>query len=159
MARPSRYARTIPDSVGPTPILLLRASRDEASLAIGLSQVASKLLEIPFTILGYGVEASENSPKKPWDWLIARIRSITWGFPLLAVISFWLVKNPTTAVLPFWQSAVFLSFEVFNVFSASWLVFGYFLTVVAVGFWEPKAWLWSTVEVDASPEMQNCQIK
>ena len=131
-SRPSKFVTSPePNAHGSVQLFLLRATRDEASLAIGLAQSLNWLLTVPIRWWGGGWRARTKV------LIVALLGApvFIYAVNLLPLPKFWkgfMMDLPTA------------------IGGALYLV-GYALVALSVGFYDIRSWPYTTVEIDSSP--------
>jgi pimeloyl-ACP methyl ester carboxylesterase len=135
------------------PIFQLRATRDEASLSLGLMQSFNWLL----SAFAANSDRPQGSLRNPVNWVKHLI-----GLTACSLIGYWLMKRFESQLgMELTGNMRFLIGQFIYapaVAGAAYFV-GYCLLAMAVGHTKVHEWLATSIEVDAAPPDVFCQLK
>jgi hypothetical protein len=132
------------------PTFVLRGTRDEAALTIGVTQAMNMFLRVPLTLADSGWSRKLTYlPSIP-----GTILSVLMGIVgLIAVGRLFEAPEFSTAQI------VFLFWLVADLVAISLAFAGYAVAALAVGFFDFRAWPRTVIEVDAAPQMKEVSFK
>lgn len=148
---PSRYQGE-PAIHPKIPVFLARATRDEAALAIGLTQSIHWMSAQLYALWEYNIFG------KPFHLLISRgvlvlIVLFLGGAALWA--AFWAFEVPSLSVGQFLSISAFFAEAIAGLF----YLLGYAIVALSVGLMEFWVWPSAMIEVDAAPRDKECSFK
>jgi len=139
-----RVVGTIPDSM---PTFVLRGTRDEAALSIGLAQSIHALTNF--------IYASEDSARVAWTRK-ALIMTLLLPLVLMILADYVTIGDFSVDNMLRW---VALSIVVGNGLAGLLRCAGFGALVTAVGYWDVRGWGCNSIEVDSTPRAKDCAVR
>jgi pimeloyl-ACP methyl ester carboxylesterase len=131
------------------PTFILRGTRDEAALTIGLAQALNMVLRLPSKL---AVSTSKLSG------LLPSLRSMGHTIVFAPLVGLFLWKFASLPDMSFWKFLC-LVFLVDDGITGGLVIAGYTVNALTVGFLDFRSWPNTIVEVDAVPPMKECSFK